>query len=92
MNPRILHHKVVMVLHALIISESQVSITVLCSPRYTAVQIKNSLKSAPVIIVATVKNTMVRAPQLLSETELYIALLYQPCSTHYTAVQIKNCL
>jgi len=30
-------------------------------------------------------------PQLLSETEVYIALLCQLCSTHYTAVT-KNCL
>jgi len=32
------------------------------------------------------------APQLLSETEVSIALLCQLCLTHYTAVQIKNCL
>jgi len=40
MNPRIPHHKVVMVARASIISESEVSIIVLCllcSPRYTAV-------------------------------------------------------
>ena len=44
MNPRILHHKVA---RASIISESEVSITVLCmpsSPYYTAVQIKNRYK------------------------------------------------
>jgi len=43
MNPHIPHHKVVMVPRALIISESEVSITVLCllcSPRYTAVRIE----------------------------------------------------
>jgi len=55
MNPRILHHKIP---RASIISESEVSITVLCmpcSPRYTAVQIKNCSKSTPVIKVATIR-------------------------------------
>jgi len=64
MNPRI-PHKVVMVLHASIISESEVSITVLCllfSPHYTAVGIKNCSKSTSVIKVATMKNTMVPHP------------------------------
>jgi len=59
MNPRILHHKDPC---TSIISESEVSITVLCllcSPRYTAVQIKNCLKSTCVIKVATMKKTMV---------------------------------
>jgi len=57
MNPSIPHHKV---LHASIISESEVSITVLCllcSTCYTAVRIKNCLKSTSVIKVATMKNT-----------------------------------
>ena len=55
MNPWILHHKAVMVPHTSIISESEVSITILCllcSPRYTAVWIKNCLNS-------TLKNTVV---------------------------------
>jgi len=55
MNPRIPHHKDS---HASIIFESEVSITVfclLCSPRYTAVQIKNCSKSTSVIKVATTK-------------------------------------
>jgi len=55
MNPCIPHHKVP---RASIISESEVSITVLClpcSPRYTAVQIKNCSKSTPVIKVATMQ-------------------------------------
>ena len=58
MNPHIPHHKVEMVLRASIISESEVSIKVLCpqySPRYTAVHIKNCLKSTSVIKVATMK-------------------------------------
>jgi len=62
MNPRIPHHKVVMVVHASIIFESEVFITVLCllcSPRYAAVRIKNCSKSMSVITVATIKNTMV---------------------------------
>ena len=52
MNPRIPHHEVVMVPRTSIIFESEVSITalcLLCSPRYTAVWIKNCLKSTPVI-------------------------------------------
>ena len=56
MNLRILHHKVVMVLCATIISESEVSITVLCLlclPHYTAVPINKCLKSTSVIKVAT---------------------------------------
>jgi len=59
MNPRIPHHKV---LHASIISESEVSIMVLCllcSPCYIAVWIKNCSKSTSAIKVATTKNTIV---------------------------------
>jgi len=59
MNQRILHHKDPCVS---IISESQVSITVLCllcSPCYTAVWIKNCSKSTLAIKVATMKNMMV---------------------------------
>jgi len=66
MKPRILHHKIVMVARASIISESEVSIMVLCllcSLHYTAVRIKNCSKSTSVIKVATMKNMMVpRAP------------------------------
>jgi len=43
-------------------SISEVSIIVLCllcSPRYTALRIKNCLKSTSVITVAAMKNTMV---------------------------------
>ena len=94
--PRILHHNVVMIARASIISESEVSITVLCllgSPHYTAVRIKSCSKSMSIIKVATAKNTIVlRAPQLSSETEVSIALLCQLCSTCYTAVRIKKCL
>ena len=94
--PRIPHHNVVMIARASIISESKVSITVLCLlclPCYTAVWIKNCSKSMSVIKVATARNTIVpRAPQLSSETEVSIALLCQLCSTCYTAVQIKKCL
>ena len=92
MNPRILYHKVVMVAHASIISESEVSITVfglLCSPHYTAVQIKNCSKSTSVIKVAMMRNMMVpRVPQLSSEMEVPIALLCQlhVCLTPYIAV------
>ena len=58
MNPRIPHHKVLMP-HASIISENEVSITVhchLCSTCYTAVKIKNCLKSSSVIKAAIMKN------------------------------------
>ena len=45
------------------------------------------------IKVATARNTIVpRTPQLSSETEVSIALLYQLCSTYYTAVRIKKSL
>jgi len=85
-----------MIARASIISESEVSITVLCllcSPRYTAIRIKNCSKSMSVIKVATARNTIVpHAPQLSSETEVSIALFYQIYSTFYTAVQIKKCL
>jgi len=68
-NPCILHHKVEMVAHASIISENEVSITVLCllcSPCYIAVRIKNCSKSMSVIAVATMKSTMVtRAPVIV---------------------------
>ena len=65
MNPRIPHHKVVIVARASIISESEVSVTVLCllcSTRYTVVRIKNCSKSTSVITGATMKNTMVACP------------------------------
>ena len=94
--PHIPHYDIVMIARASIISESEVSITVLCllgSPRYTAVRIKNCLKSMSVIKVATARNTIVpHAPQLSSETEVSIALLCQLCSICYTAVRIKKCL
>jgi len=70
MNPRIPHHKVVMVARtSIIISKSEVSITVLCllcSTRYTAVQIKNCSKTTSVITVVTMKITMVsHAPVII---------------------------
>jgi len=96
MNPRILHHKVVMVPHALIIYESEVSITVLCllcSSHYTAVRIKNCLKSTSVIKVTTMKNTIVPCPSYHLKLKcVSIALLCQLRSTHYIAARIKNCL
>jgi len=55
-------HSAVIVACASIISESDVSITILCllcPPRYTAVQIKNCSISTFVITVATMKNTIV---------------------------------
>jgi len=64
-NPLILHHKVGANDSACLnyIWEWNILfITVLClpcSPRYTAIRIKNCLKSTPVIKVATMKNTMV---------------------------------
>ena len=87
---------IVMIARASIITESEVSITVLhllCSPRYTAIQIKTCLKGMSVIKVTTARNTIVqRVPQLLSETEVSITLLCQLCLTCYRAVQIKKCL
>jgi len=69
MNPCIPHHKVVRVARASIISESEVSFTILCllcSPRYTAVRIKNCSKSTSVIKVPTTRNMMVpRAPVIV---------------------------
>jgi len=59
MNPRIPHHKVP---RASIISESEVSITVLLSAMFTLLhssRIKNCSKSTSEIEVATMKNTMV---------------------------------
>jgi len=58
MNPRIPHHNVPC---SSIISESEVSITILCllcSTCYTAVRIKNCSKSTSIIKLATMKNTM----------------------------------
>ena len=79
-------------MHASFISESEVSIMVLCQLCYTAVQSKNCSKSTSVIKVAAVKIRLCRMPQLLSETEESNALLCQLCSTRHTAVRIKNCL
>jgi len=91
MNPRIPHY----ISCASIISASEVSIAVLClpcSPHYTVVQIKNCLKSTPVIKIATMKIRWCRMPQLSCETEVSIALLCQLCSTRYTVERIKKCL
>jgi len=89
MNPRILHRKVVMVAHALIISESEVSITVLCllcSPCYRAVRIKNCFKSMSVITVATMKNTMVLHPNY------HLKLKYPPpFSVSYVWLFTQQC-
>jgi len=89
MSPCIPHHKIS------IISESEVSIAILCllcSPCYTAVRIKNCLKSMSAIKVATTKKRRCCTSQLSFETEVSIAPFCHLCSTRYTAVQIKNCL
>ena len=91
MNPCVPHHKVVMVPHASIISESEVSITVLCllcSSHYTAVQIEKHVYNQ----CNHYEKYDGRMLQLSSEAELSIALLCQLCSTCYTIVRIKNCL
>ena len=64
------YHPSIHILHQwFCMPESEGSITVLCllcSPRYTAVRIKNYLKSMSVIKVATVKNMIVpRAPVII---------------------------
>jgi len=59
MNSQILHNKVAMVLYSSIVSESEVSITVLCQlclPHYIAVRTQNCLKSTSVINIAIVKS------------------------------------
>jgi len=94
MNPRIPHHKVVMVLRLNYIWEwsihyNSLSATV-CSPRYTAVWIKNCSKSMSVIKVATMNIQWCCMPQLLSKTEVSISLPCQLCSTCYTAIWINN--
>jgi len=66
-----------MVPHASIKSESEVSIAVLwllCSPRYTAVQIKNYSKSTSVIKLATMKDINSAALLLSSKTKVSISL------------------
>jgi len=66
MNPCIPHHKVVMIPHASIISNGEVSIMVLFLPyslHYTAVRSNKWSKSMSVIKVATMKNAiMPRTP------------------------------
>jgi len=87
MNPHIPHHKVVLIPRASILSDSEVSITVLFllfSPYYTAVRISNCSKSTYVIKVATMKNMIV--PHAPFETEVSISLLCQLFSTCYIAV------
>ena len=66
MNPRILHHKVVMVPCASIISENY------CNQPLRKIQ-------------------WCCMPQLSSEAEVFIALLFLLCTPHYIAVQIKTC-
>jgi len=80
MSPRIPHHKAaVIVARGLIISESEVPITVLCllcSPRYTAVRIKNYSKNMSVITVATIKYTVVlRAPIIVKNWSIHCPTL-----------------
>jgi len=86
----------VVVPRASIISESEVSITVLClqcSSHYAAVWIKNYSKSTSVNKGSHYEkyNGAVR-PSLSSETKVSISLPCQLCSTRYIAIQINNCL
>ena len=79
MNSRISHHKIVMALRTSIISHYGS-----LSAMFTLVRIKNCSKSMPVIKVASMKNMdgAMHPTQLLSETEISIALLCQLCSTY----------
>jgi len=76
MNPRIPYHEVPC---TSIISESEVSITILCLlclPCYTAVRIKNCSKSTSVIKVATTKNMMVpRSPVIVWNWSIHCSSL-----------------
>jgi len=88
-------HSTSMVLRASIVSESEVSITVLCllcAQSYTVVWFNNCSKSTSVIKIAAGKIGLCCMPQLSTEIEVLITLLCQLCSTHYTSVWIKNCL
>jgi len=97
MNPCILHHKVVMVLHASIISESEVSITVLVSAMFTLLHSNTNQKlfkkylcnqSSHYENIDSVVHPSYR-PKLkypFPYSVSYVQLV------HYTAVWIKNCL
>jgi len=93
MNPRILHHKVP---RASIISECEVSITVLCTPcspplhSSTNQELFEKYACNQSSYYAEIRWYCV--PQLSSETEISITLLCQLFLTCYTAVRIKNCL
>ena len=74
---------------ASIISESVISITVLCllcSPCYTAVQIKSCSKSTSVITVAI---RWCHAPVIIWNWSIHFPSL-SVCLTRYTAVEIKK--
>ena len=91
MNLRILHHKVVMVAHASIISESEVPIAVLCLlclSCYTAVRIKTFQKQVCNHSSHYEKYYDTTHP---TESDASIALLCQLCLTRYTTVRIKKC-
>ena len=90
-NPWILHHKVIIMLRAPIISQSEVFIMVLVHP-VTQQSNQELLESTFVIKVATIKIRWFCIPQLSSETKVAITLYCQLCSSCCTAVQIKNCL
>jgi len=71
----------IMVTFASILTESEVFITVLCSPRYTAAHINNCSKSTSVIKITTMKN-MDGATHLTYHLKLKYPL--RLCSTHFS--------
>ena len=78
--------------------KSEVSITLLCqlcSTHYSAVQIKNCLKSTSAIHAYTERKKWCCRSSYINyhlKSEVSVMLRCQLCSTHYTAVRIKNCL
>ena len=94
MNPCIPHHYVIMVARTSIISESEVSITILCllcSPCYTTVRIKNCSKGTSVIKVATMRNTVVpRTPVIVWNWSIHCPSLSAMFDLLHSSTNLKS--
>jgi len=93
MHGSILHLMMaVMVLHASITTENEVSIMVLCLLCSQQHELRTVGKVHLYQSSHYEKCRKFHVPHLSFETEVSSSLLCQLCSTHYTVIRIKNCL
>jgi len=90
MNPCIPHHKVVMVLHLNCLRVRYFSAMFTLSHSSTNQELFKKYVCNQSSHYEKIR--LCRVPQLLSETEVSIALICLLCSTCYIVIQIKDCL